>query len=56
MTDDLGLTEDASPMWLTFQREGAVQTAGSLVNEGKTESERPNSASHGKTSMLLMGA
>jgi len=55
MTDDLELREGASPMWLIFRRDGAAQIAGTLMNEGKTGSERLNGLAHGKTSMLPTG-
>ena len=55
MIDDLESKEGASPMWLTFQRDGAEQIAGTLMNEGKTGSERLNGPAHGKTSMLPTG-
>jgi len=42
-------------MWLTFQKSEAEWIAGSLMNEGKTGSERLNGLANGKTSMLPTG-
>lgn len=56
MIGDLESRDGASPMRLTFQRGGAEWIAGSLMNEGKTGSERLNGLANGKTAMLLTGS
>ena len=55
MIGDLEWREGVSRMWLTFRRDGAAQIAGTLMNEGKTGSERLNGLANGKTSMLPTG-
>jgi len=55
MIDDRESREGVSPMWLTFRRGEVEQIAGTLMNEGKTGSERLNGLAHGENSMNLTG-
>ncbi len=56
MIDDLESREGASPMRLTFRREEVEQIAETLMNKGKTGSERLNGPAQRETSILLTGA
>jgi hypothetical protein len=42
-------------MWFTLQRGEVELIAGTLMNEGKTGSERRNGLVHGENSMMLTG-
>ena len=55
MIDDVESREGGSPIRLTFRRHEGEQIAGTLMNKGKTGSERLNGPAQRETSILLTG-